>query len=181
MTKYDPPQYDVFPPRESLVSDIPAGDRNIEKLFLLCTLNADQKSFGCAWDPWPRLCSRGHQMKEADQEQQQQPPSSHAFHSHQPRCWRPEPRIVTTVDIAKLFALFSSAMTLHCVLYNVYFILAMWAFLKWYVTIVKLWLSTSQRYSSQCTIASTSWFCLQVWTLQHSGEFMSYWSGTLQT
>jgi hypothetical protein len=26
-----------FPPRESLVSDIPAGDGNIEKLFLRCT------------------------------------------------------------------------------------------------------------------------------------------------
>ncbi len=25
--------YKVFPPRESLVSDIPAGDGNIEKLF----------------------------------------------------------------------------------------------------------------------------------------------------
>ncbi len=29
--------YKLFPPRESLVSDIPAGDGNIEKLFLLCT------------------------------------------------------------------------------------------------------------------------------------------------
>jgi hypothetical protein len=28
--------YKLFPPRESLVSDIPAGDRNIEKLFLQC-------------------------------------------------------------------------------------------------------------------------------------------------
>ncbi len=28
----------LFPPRESLVSDIPAGDGNIEKLFLRCTL-----------------------------------------------------------------------------------------------------------------------------------------------
>jgi hypothetical protein len=26
----------LFPPRESLVSDIPAGDGNIEKLFLRC-------------------------------------------------------------------------------------------------------------------------------------------------
>ncbi len=25
--------HNLFPPRESLVSDIPAGDRNIEKLF----------------------------------------------------------------------------------------------------------------------------------------------------
>ncbi len=29
--------YKLFPPRDSLVSDIPAGDRNIEKLFLQCT------------------------------------------------------------------------------------------------------------------------------------------------
>jgi hypothetical protein len=29
--------YTLFPPRESLVSDIPAGDGNIEKLFLQCT------------------------------------------------------------------------------------------------------------------------------------------------
>ncbi len=29
--------YKLFPPRESLVSDIPAGDGNIEKLFLQCT------------------------------------------------------------------------------------------------------------------------------------------------
>jgi hypothetical protein len=28
--------YKLFPPRESLVSDNPAGDENIEKLFLLC-------------------------------------------------------------------------------------------------------------------------------------------------
>jgi hypothetical protein len=28
--------YTLFPPRESLVSDIPAGDGNIEKLFLQC-------------------------------------------------------------------------------------------------------------------------------------------------
>jgi hypothetical protein len=28
--------YKLFPPRESLVSDIPAGDGNIEKLFLQC-------------------------------------------------------------------------------------------------------------------------------------------------
>jgi hypothetical protein len=28
--------YKLFPPRESLVSDIPAGDGNIEKLFLRC-------------------------------------------------------------------------------------------------------------------------------------------------
>ncbi len=30
--------YKLFPPRESLVSDIPAGDGNIEKPFLRCTL-----------------------------------------------------------------------------------------------------------------------------------------------
>jgi hypothetical protein len=29
--------YKLFPPRESLVSDIPAGDGNIEKLFLPCS------------------------------------------------------------------------------------------------------------------------------------------------
>ncbi len=29
--------YKLSPPRESLVSDIPAGDRNIEKLFLRCS------------------------------------------------------------------------------------------------------------------------------------------------
>jgi hypothetical protein len=28
--------YKLFPPRKSLVSDIPAGDGNIEKLFLGC-------------------------------------------------------------------------------------------------------------------------------------------------
>jgi hypothetical protein len=28
--------YILFPPRDSLVSDIPAGDRNNEKLFLRC-------------------------------------------------------------------------------------------------------------------------------------------------
>jgi hypothetical protein len=28
--------YNLFPPRESLVSDIPAGDGNIEKLFSQC-------------------------------------------------------------------------------------------------------------------------------------------------
>jgi hypothetical protein len=28
--------YKLFPPRETLVSDIPAGDGNIEKLFLQC-------------------------------------------------------------------------------------------------------------------------------------------------
>jgi hypothetical protein len=28
----------LFPPRERLISDIPAGDGNIEKLFLRCTL-----------------------------------------------------------------------------------------------------------------------------------------------
>ena len=30
--------YKLFPPRESLVSDIPAGDGNIEKLFLQCNV-----------------------------------------------------------------------------------------------------------------------------------------------
>jgi hypothetical protein len=43
--------YKLFPPRESLVSGIPAGDGNIEKLFLQCmfwgnffqTLNAIAK------------------------------------------------------------------------------------------------------------------------------------------
>jgi hypothetical protein len=29
--------YKLFPPRESLVSDIPAGGGNIKKLFLRCT------------------------------------------------------------------------------------------------------------------------------------------------
>jgi hypothetical protein len=29
--------YKLFPPRESLVRDIPAGDGNIEKLFLRCS------------------------------------------------------------------------------------------------------------------------------------------------
>ncbi len=29
--------YNLFPSRESLVSDIPAGDGNIEKLFLRCS------------------------------------------------------------------------------------------------------------------------------------------------
>jgi hypothetical protein len=30
--------YKLFSPRESLVGDIPAGDKNIEKLFLRCNL-----------------------------------------------------------------------------------------------------------------------------------------------
>jgi hypothetical protein len=30
--------YKLFPPRESLLSDISAGDGNIEKLFLQCTV-----------------------------------------------------------------------------------------------------------------------------------------------
>jgi hypothetical protein len=29
----------LFPPTESLVSDIPAGDGNIEKLFLRCVVH----------------------------------------------------------------------------------------------------------------------------------------------
>jgi hypothetical protein len=28
----------LFPPRESLVSDIPAGDRKTDNLFLQCTI-----------------------------------------------------------------------------------------------------------------------------------------------
>jgi hypothetical protein len=32
-------KYKIFPPSENLVSDIPAGDRNIEKLFLRCRVN----------------------------------------------------------------------------------------------------------------------------------------------
>jgi hypothetical protein len=34
----------LLPPRESLVSDIPAGDWNIEKLFLQCNLSFQQSS-----------------------------------------------------------------------------------------------------------------------------------------
>jgi hypothetical protein len=30
--------YKLFPPMESLVNNIPAGDGNIEKLFLECTI-----------------------------------------------------------------------------------------------------------------------------------------------
>jgi hypothetical protein len=42
--------YKLFPPKESLVSDIPAGDMNIEKLFLWCTTGAVRKfSFSCRW------------------------------------------------------------------------------------------------------------------------------------
>jgi hypothetical protein len=36
--------YKLFPPRESLVSDIPAGDGNIEKLFLRCRENKELES-----------------------------------------------------------------------------------------------------------------------------------------
>jgi hypothetical protein len=40
--------YKLFPPRESLVSDIPAGDWNIEKIFLRCrqrvAIKTEQKS-----------------------------------------------------------------------------------------------------------------------------------------
>jgi hypothetical protein len=40
----------LFPPRESLVSDIPAGERNIKKLFLPCTTGAVRKfRFSCRW------------------------------------------------------------------------------------------------------------------------------------
>ncbi len=35
----------LFPPRESLVSDIPAGDGNIEKLFLRCIYSIFKKYF----------------------------------------------------------------------------------------------------------------------------------------
>jgi hypothetical protein len=35
--------YKLFLPRESLISDIPAGDEHIEKLFLLCTLGLKEK------------------------------------------------------------------------------------------------------------------------------------------
>ncbi len=35
--------YKLFPPRESLVSDIPAGDGNIKKLFLQCIHINDEK------------------------------------------------------------------------------------------------------------------------------------------
>jgi hypothetical protein len=34
--------YKLFPPRESLVSDIPAGDGNIEKLFLYSERNMNR-------------------------------------------------------------------------------------------------------------------------------------------
>jgi hypothetical protein len=40
--------YKIFPPRESLVSDIPAGDGNIEKLFLPC--NTCCKEQGILYD-----------------------------------------------------------------------------------------------------------------------------------
>jgi hypothetical protein len=35
--------YKLFPPRESLVSDIPAGDGNIEKHFLQCRLRLEER------------------------------------------------------------------------------------------------------------------------------------------
>jgi hypothetical protein len=35
--------YKLFPPKESLVSDIPAGDMNIEKLFLQCIVQPTTK------------------------------------------------------------------------------------------------------------------------------------------
>ncbi len=42
--------YKLFPPRESLVSDIPVGDGNIKELFLPCTTGAVRKfSFSCRW------------------------------------------------------------------------------------------------------------------------------------
>ncbi len=44
--------YKLFPPRESLVSDIPAGDGNIEKLFLQCAV-----WFGL-WGTMSYLCSQ---------------------------------------------------------------------------------------------------------------------------
>jgi hypothetical protein len=37
--------YKLFPPRESLVSDIPAGDGNIEKLFLRCCSLREKKIY----------------------------------------------------------------------------------------------------------------------------------------
>jgi hypothetical protein len=47
--------FKLFPPRESLVSDIPAGDGNIEKLFLQCMLHLSMCF--CA-DPGGLLSSR---------------------------------------------------------------------------------------------------------------------------
>jgi hypothetical protein len=41
--------YKLFPPRESLVSDIPAGDRNIEKLFLQCSFSSKNKAGSSTW------------------------------------------------------------------------------------------------------------------------------------
>ncbi len=36
--------YSVFPPRESLVSDIPAGDGNVANLFLQCIYPSQRAS-----------------------------------------------------------------------------------------------------------------------------------------
>jgi hypothetical protein len=43
-------KYKLFPPRESLVNDIPAEDGNIEKLFLRC--NLEWKTIGSGLLHW---------------------------------------------------------------------------------------------------------------------------------
>jgi hypothetical protein len=46
----------LFPPRESLVSDIPAGDGTFEQVFLRCTMeqlwetNAKSSLLDCSWN-----------------------------------------------------------------------------------------------------------------------------------
>jgi hypothetical protein len=45
--------YKLFPPRESLVSDIPAQDGNIDKLFLRCTVLVGNQKLSPASTPFP--------------------------------------------------------------------------------------------------------------------------------
>ncbi len=51
--------YKLFPPRESLESEIPAGDGNIEKLFLLCNPLLEWISMARCKDGQPADLSQG--------------------------------------------------------------------------------------------------------------------------
>jgi hypothetical protein len=46
LTENNDVKYKLFPPRESLVSDISVGDGNIEKLFLRCRIKCDTEKNG---------------------------------------------------------------------------------------------------------------------------------------
>jgi hypothetical protein len=48
----------LFPPRETLVSDIPAGDGNIEQLFLRCSFYMNDTMMNVQGDVSVRLGTR---------------------------------------------------------------------------------------------------------------------------